>query len=129
VLCYLDFAEQHRSKLHRTDKINKPPLEMNPGFSVRPGGAVFLSRPGSGARRAQGRSRVAAGHRAAARDAPLTAASTASRLAKPGVIVAREPLHTRVTIVIALGGAGDRVARARLGECQPGRAAFTAAPH
>ena len=119
---------QHHKHLKSTDEIDKPQLEMNSGFFVRPGGAVFLSRPGSGGCRAQRRSRVTAGHRAAARDAPLTASSTARRLAKPGAIVARDPLHTQVTIVIALGCTGDRVAKSRDRGCKPGRAAFSVAP-
>jgi transposase-like protein len=77
VLSHLDFPEQHRTKLHSTDEIDQPQLQTEPSFSVRPRGAVFLSRPGSGSRRAQRWSRVAVGHRAAARYAPLTAASTA----------------------------------------------------
>src|SRR6516165_1211674 len=108
--------------------LDRRQLEMNSGFFVRPGGAVFLSRPGSGGYRAQRRSRVTAGHRAAARDAPLTASSTARRLAKPGAIVARDPLHPQVTIVIALGCTGDRVAKSRDRGCKPGRAALSVAP-
>ena len=69
-LTFYRLPRQHHKHMKSTDEIDKPQLEMNSGFFVRPGGAVFLSRPGSGGCRAQRRSRVTAGHRTAARDAP-----------------------------------------------------------
>ena len=42
VLSHLDFPEHHRTKLHSTDEIDKPPLQTKPSFFVRPRGAVFL---------------------------------------------------------------------------------------
>ena len=78
VLSHLDFPEQHRTKLHSTDEIDKLQLQTKPRFSVRPRGAVFLSRPGSGSRRAQRWSRVAEGQRAAARYAPCVLGMSSS---------------------------------------------------
>jgi transposase-like protein len=66
VLSHLDFPEQHRAKVHSTDEIDKLPVARIGCFSVRSRRAVFPSRPGSRRRRAQRRSRVAAGHRVAA---------------------------------------------------------------
>jgi transposase-like protein len=66
VLAYMNFPVQHRAKLHSTDEIDKLPVARIGCFSVRSRRAVFPSRPGSRRRRAQRRSRVAAGHRVAA---------------------------------------------------------------
>jgi putative transposase len=60
-IAHLRFPLAHRRVIRTTDEIDKPQLQTDPRFSVRLGSAVFLSRPDFGPRRAQQRSRVAAG--------------------------------------------------------------------
>ena len=76
VIPFFAFPPPIRRVIYTTDEIDKYLLATTLRFSVRSERAVFPSRPNSGSRRAQRRSRVAIGHRDAARHAPLTVAST-----------------------------------------------------
>src|SRR4051794_41156414 len=67
LLTFYDFPAEHWDHLRTSDEIDKPELQKMHCFSVRLRSAVFLPRPSSEPRRAQRRSRVAAGHRAAVR--------------------------------------------------------------
>ena len=67
LLTFYDFPAEHWDHLRTSDEIDKPELQKTHRFSVRLRSAVFLPRPRSEPRRAQRRSRVAAGHRAAVR--------------------------------------------------------------
>jgi putative transposase len=67
LFAFLRLPSSQWKSARTTDEIDKPELEKMHCFSVRLRSAVFLPRPSSEPRRAQRRSRVAAGHRVAVR--------------------------------------------------------------
>jgi transposase-like protein len=77
VIPFFAYPPEVRRIIYTTDEIDKSVFAKSLCFSVRSKWAVFLPRPGSESRRGAAAVKGAAGHREAARHAPLTDASTA----------------------------------------------------